>query len=67
MFTNGVFDLLHVGHLRYLAQARRLGDALLVGVNSDRSVRLIEGRTGQSSRSRSGPRSSKRSRAWTRW
>ncbi len=43
VFTNGVFDLLHVGHLRYLAQARRLGDALLVGVNSDRSVRLIKG------------------------
>jgi rfaE bifunctional protein nucleotidyltransferase chain/domain len=43
VFTNGVFDLLHVGHLRYLQQARALGDALLVGVNSDRSVRLIKG------------------------
>ena len=43
VFTNGVFDLLHVGHLRYLQQARALGDALLVGVNSDRSVRAIKG------------------------
>ena len=45
VFTNGVFDLLHVGHLRYLRHARGLGDALLVGVNSDRSVRLIKGPT----------------------
>lgn len=43
VFTNGVFDLLHVGHLRYLQHARRLGDALIVGVNSDRSVRTIKG------------------------
>ena len=43
VFTNGVFDLLHVGHLRYLQQARALGDALLVGLNSDRSVRAIKG------------------------
>ena len=43
VFTNGVFDLLHIGHLRYLEEARRLGDALLVGVNSDRSVRLLKG------------------------
>ena len=39
VFTNGVFDLLHPGHLRYLRYARSLGDALIVGVNSDRSVR----------------------------
>ena len=39
VFTNGVFDLLHPGHVRYLQDARRLGDALIVGVNSDRSVR----------------------------
>ena len=39
VFTNGVFDLLHVGHVRYLAQARALGDALVVALNSDRSVR----------------------------
>jgi rfaE bifunctional protein nucleotidyltransferase chain/domain len=43
VFTNGVFDLLHPGHLRYLQHARRLGDALVVGVNSDRSVRAIKG------------------------
>jgi rfaE bifunctional protein nucleotidyltransferase chain/domain len=43
VFTNGVFDLLHPGHLRYLQQARQLGDVLVVGVNSDRSVRAIKG------------------------
>jgi rfaE bifunctional protein nucleotidyltransferase chain/domain len=43
VFTNGVFDLLHPGHLRYLQRARQLGDALVVGVNSDRSVRAIKG------------------------
>jgi len=43
VFTNGVFDLLHPGHLRYLQHARTLGDALIVGVNSDRSVRAIKG------------------------
>jgi len=43
VFTNGVFDLLHPGHVRYLQQARALGDALIVGVNSDRSVRSNKG------------------------
>ena len=43
VFTNGVFDLLHPGHVRYLRQARQLGDALVVGLNSDRSVRAIKG------------------------
>ena len=43
VFTNGVFDLLHVGHVRYLAQARELGDALLVAINSDRAVRELKG------------------------
>jgi D-beta-D-heptose 7-phosphate kinase/D-beta-D-heptose 1-phosphate adenosyltransferase len=43
VFTNGVFDLLHPGHIRYLQHARRLGGALIVGVNSDRSVRLNKG------------------------
>lgn len=43
VFTNGVFDLLHVGHLRYLAAARSLGDALLVALNSDRSTRQLKG------------------------
>ncbi len=39
VFTNGVFDLLHPGHVRYLTEARAQGDALIVGINSDRSVR----------------------------
>lgn len=43
VFTNGVFDLLHVGHLRYLQEARALGDALLIAVNSDSSVRRLKG------------------------
>ena len=43
VFTNGCFDLLHVGHIRYLEEAKSLGDILLVGVNSDRSVREIKG------------------------
>jgi rfaE bifunctional protein nucleotidyltransferase chain/domain len=43
VFTNGCFDLLHVGHVRYLERARSLGDALLVAVNSDRSVRALKG------------------------
>jgi rfaE bifunctional protein nucleotidyltransferase chain/domain len=43
VFTNGVFDLLHPGHVRYLRHARALGDALVVGVNTDRSVRVIKG------------------------
>ena len=43
MFTNGVFDLLHPGHVRYLREARALGDGLIVAVNSDRSVRAIKG------------------------
>jgi len=43
VFTNGVFDLLHPGHVRYLQAARAEGDALVVGVNSDRSVRAIKG------------------------
>lgn len=42
VFTNGCFDLLHPGHVRYLAQARSLGDALVVGVNTDASVRRLE-------------------------
>jgi D-glycero-beta-D-manno-heptose 1-phosphate adenylyltransferase len=41
VFTNGVFDLVHIGHTRYLRQARRLGDVLIVGVNSDSSVRAL--------------------------
>lgn len=43
VFTNGCFDLLHPGHTWYLAEARKLGDILLVALNSDRSVRAIKG------------------------
>ena len=43
VFTNGVYDLLHPGHVRYLQAARAEGDALIVGVNSDRSVRANKG------------------------
>jgi rfaE bifunctional protein nucleotidyltransferase chain/domain len=43
VFTNGVFDILHVGHVRYLSKARKLGDALVVAINSDRSVRELKG------------------------
>jgi len=42
VFTNGCFDLLHPGHVTYLARARALGDVLVVGVNTDRSVRALE-------------------------
>ena len=42
VFTNGVFDLLHPGHVRYLRAARRLGDVLVVGINSDRSARALD-------------------------
>ena len=43
VFTNGCFDILHVGHVRYLAAARGLGDILVVGLNSDESVRALKG------------------------
>ena len=43
VFTNGCFDILHVGHVRYLAAAKRLGDILIVGLNSDASVRELKG------------------------
>ncbi len=43
VFTNGCFDLLHIGHIRYLEKARSLGDALVIGLNSDQSVRTIKG------------------------
>lgn len=41
VFTNGVFDILHAGHVQYLAEARKLGDLLIVGVNSDESARRL--------------------------
>ena len=43
VFTNGCFDILHVGHIRYLQKAKHLGDILVVGLNTDRSVREIKG------------------------
>src|ERR1044071_7821027 len=43
VFTNGCFDVLHVGHVRYLTQARALGDLLVVAINSDRAVRELKG------------------------
>ena len=45
VFTNGCFDLIHPGHVRYLQEARRLGDVLIVALNSDRSVRELKGPT----------------------
>src|SRR5258707_5521741 len=43
VFTNGCFDLLHLGHVRYLQEARALGDFLILGLNDDASVRLLKG------------------------
>ena len=43
VFTNGCFDLLHLGHVRLLEKAKKLGDILVVGLNSDRSVRRLKG------------------------
>ena len=43
VFTNGCFDILHIGHTRYLAEAKELGDVLVVGVNSDSSVKRLKG------------------------
>ena len=45
MFTNGCFDLLHPGHVDYLAKAADMGDVLIIGINSDRSVRELKGPT----------------------
>jgi rfaE bifunctional protein nucleotidyltransferase chain/domain len=43
VFTNGCFDILHLGHIEYLNEARSLGDALIIGLNSDQSVRELKG------------------------
>lgn len=43
VFTNGCFDILHIGHIKYLEQAKKLGDILVVGVNSDESVKRLKG------------------------
>lgn len=45
VFTNGCFDILHAGHVRYLAAAKELGDCLILGLNSDQSVRTLKGPT----------------------
>ena len=45
VFTNGCFDLLHIGHVRYLEQAKSLGDILIVGINTDASVQVLKGPT----------------------
>ena len=44
IFTNGCFDILHVGHVRYLKEAKKIGDILIVAINSDSSVRAIKGK-----------------------
>ena len=44
VFTNGCFDLLHVGHIRYLSQAKKLGNFLIIGLNSDSSVKVLKGK-----------------------
>jgi D-beta-D-heptose 7-phosphate kinase/D-beta-D-heptose 1-phosphate adenosyltransferase len=44
VLTNGCFDILHIGHVRYLEEAKKLGDMLIVGVNSDESVRILKGK-----------------------
>ena len=60
VLTNGCFDVLHVGHVRYLAGARALGDVLVVGVNSDAQVARLKGPAGRSFRKTSAPKSSRR-------
>ncbi len=45
VFTNGCFDLLHIGHVTYLEEAKKLGDILIVGINTDASVRVLKGPT----------------------
>jgi len=44
VFTNGCFDILHIGHVKYLKEAKKLGDILIVGVNSDDSVKILKGK-----------------------
>jgi rfaE bifunctional protein nucleotidyltransferase chain/domain len=44
VFTNGCFDIVHIGHVKYLNQAKKLGDILIVGINSDKSVKKIKGK-----------------------
>jgi D-beta-D-heptose 7-phosphate kinase/D-beta-D-heptose 1-phosphate adenosyltransferase len=62
VLTNGCFDLLHLGHVRYLQEARRLGDILVVAVNGDQSVRALKGE-GRPLNGEEGPKSWPRSNA----
>lgn len=45
VFTNGCFDILHAGHIHYLKEAKKLGDRLLVGLNTDSSIQILKGKT----------------------
>jgi len=65
--ANGVFDLLHVGHLRYLRGAKALADLLVVAVNTDASTRALKGPGRPVIPRTSAPSSSRRSSAWTTW
>ena len=67
VFSNGCFDLLHVGHVRCLEAARRLGDRLIIGVNSDASVRRLRAADVRSCRRGGAPRCWPRSRASIGW
>ena len=64
VFTNGCFDILHPGHVDYLQRARDLGSCLVVGLNSDASVRRLKGPSGLSTMRRAGPWFWRRWRAW---
>ena len=66
ILANGNFDLLHVGHVRYLRGAKALGGKLVVAINSDQSVRALKGEGRPSCRSRSAPKSYLPSRTLTR-
>lgn len=67
VFTNGCFDLLHVGHVTYLAEAARLGNILFVGVNSDASVKRLKGMAGRPLPNRIGRQCSRRWPACITW
>jgi cytidyltransferase-like protein len=66
ILANGNFDLLHVGHVRYLRGAKELGGRLVVAINSDESVRALKGRAVRSCRQRSAPRLLQRWPMWMR-
>ncbi|MFD2145931.1 adenylyltransferase/cytidyltransferase family protein [Mucilaginibacter antarcticus] len=54
-FTNGVFDLLHIGHITYMAKAASLGTRFIIGLNADASVKRLKGRAGRSTIRLTGP------------